>query len=696
MPGRSTPRGAIAAALCALVLLPSAALAVSPSFWRTDTASSFLDGELDGTSVRHDGAVVLSPPFEREAVPDSRYAWAAVRGRDGSFYVIGGTPGRLYRLRDGEFTILFETETSDIASIAIGDGGDVFVGTAPGGEVYRVDGDGTEELFFDTGEDYVWSLAHSPEHGLMVGTGDAAKVFAVDEDGDGELVCELEESSVIALAAFDGRVIAGTAGEGLVIDVTPGRDLRVIYDTPHEEIPGIAPAPDGRLYFAGTSIAFEQAFEENGELGVGLGEGAVYISTPAGSAVELWRSSESPITALGPGPDGAVWVGTGSHGLIFSITPTGDTDLVASLDEEEILSISSTGEGLVVTTGASAAVYVVGSGTAPSGAYESDVLDANTSAIWGEASWEAVLPSGSSLALSTRSGHAVEPDDLWSKWAPVEGDAAGAIASPPARFLQWRVELGQGSGGESPVLRSVGIAFLRENLPPRLGAVTVYDPDETGTSGGGEGAVRQSLPSGVEVTFSLDPPTSTMHELPVMLRGVRTVEWEAIDPNQDRLSFSLWIRGEDEEDWKLVEDDLERTVHTWDTQSMTDGTYRARVVVTDRPDNTEEQALSDERASAPFVVDNTAPTIGRVELELEGGVLRVEGAVEDERSPVTRVAVAVDYGEWKPAFAGDGMFDGRSETFHLTLTDLTKGEHAVSVRAIDRAGNIAVSRKILR
>jgi len=557
-----------------------------------------------------------------------------------------------------------------------------------------VTGVGSHELFFDTGEEYVWAMAYSPEHGLVVGTGDTAKVFVVDQNGVGETVCELEESSVVSLAAIGGRVYAGTAGEGLVLDVTPGDDLRVVYDTRFDEVTGIAPGPAGLVFFAGATIVFESTFEENGELGTGLGEGAVYLTTPSGGARELWSSPEAPITALGAGPDGTAWAGTGSNGLVFSVDHAGEVDLVADLPEEEILSAGLDGGGVAVTTGAPATVYVVGTEPADRGTYESDVLDTEASAEWGEARW-AAEGAGGSVEIWTRSGATEDPGDLWSAWAKVDGDTEGSIVSPPARFLQWKAELSRGRG-TGPMLRSVEVSFLRENLPPVIRYVAVYEPGEAPFEGGGGGGpLSQTLPSGVEVTYSLEPARQSGIELPALVRGVRAVEWHAADPNGDELEFSLWIRSEEEERWKLMEDELSRTAHTWDTASMPDGSYRIRVVATDRPGNTEAAAKSDERTSAPFVVDNTAAEIVRLSVTREEDVV-VVGSVEDALSPITQVEVAVDYGEWKPAFADDGIYDSRSESFHLRIEGAGERETAVAIRAIDRSGNIAVSRTILR
>jgi len=341
----------------------------------------------------------------------------------------------------------------------------------------------------------------------------------------------------------------------------------------------------------------------------------------------------------------------------------------------------------------------MGPGAARSGEYESEVFDARSTSTWGELAWKAGVPAGAGVELLTRSGNTGDPDETWSEWTPVAGRGGGQIVSPSARFLQWKARLSRGSRGAGPELLSVETAYLRENLPPLVSSVTVYEPGDvvTGPAGGtNDSSASQTLPGGVEVTYSLDPIASPDRELHVLLRGMRTASWEALDPNGDVLSFDLYLKSDDEEDWKLVEEGvLRRTLHTWDTAAMTDGVYRLRVKATDRQSNPKESSLEASAESPPFIVDHTPPEFTRVDVS-SARELTVSGVVTDAASQVMFVDVSVDYGDWRPAFADDGMFDSRSESFRLVIEGLEEGEHAVSVRAADRSGNPVVVRKLSR
>jgi hypothetical protein len=679
----------VAMAVATVLLAAASAAPVTPALWRSDTYDTFESGTPVGTSILHDGRIVLSPPLEEHAIPDAQYVWAAAPAPGGAFYVVAGTPGRLCRVGRADAEILFEVETADLPALAAGPGGDVFVGTAPGGAVHRIRKDGSHELLFESGQGGVWSMAYSPDYGLLVGTGDSARVYAIDDEGASRVLYASRESSITALAVIGDRVLAGTGTGGLLVDVTPGRDLRVLYDADVDEISGIAPGPEGEIYFAATSVALDQALEGGDE----SGQGYVLRTTEGGGVVGLSSLEDVPVTSLGRGPDGSIWVGTGVDGRIYSIGRLGTIDLVADLAAEQVLSIMPFGDRVLVTTGLRGSLFVAGPGTADAGSFESEAFDAGSIATWGELSWRAEEPAGSKVAFSTRSGNSETPDDTWSEWSAISGDGEGPIGCPAARFIEWRAEF-SGGRGSSPAVRSVEVNYIEENLPPRVNEVTVYTSSDVSTDSRGDGeSVEQTLPSGVRVTYTSPVFAGPSGPSGAPLGGVRTIEWEAIDPNDDALVFDIWIKAEDERDFRLLVKDLERTLHTWDTQSMPDGLYRVKVVASDRKSNPEELACSDERLSAPFIVDNTPPSLS-LDVARDGTSLAVTGSARDVLSAITRVEVAVDYGEWKPAFAGDGLFDSRTESFRAVVDDPGAGEHSVTVRAFDRAGNVAVTRDV--
>jgi len=590
-------------------------------------------------------------------------------------------------------------EAVDFPALAVAPNGDVFVGTAPEGLVLKVSPDGSSEIYFETGQSAVWSLEQSNRYGLVVATGDSARLFAVDSGGEADVLYASDESSVSTVAlGGDGSILAGTSPSGLLLEIGPGGDVRVLYDTRYEEVSGIVVERPGRAYFSATTVALDQLFDENGGGNGEIGEGSVYRTTDGGGVVELWSSRAVPVTSLGRGAGGSVWVGTGSGGRIYALSGSGEVDLATEVSDDQVISIDTSGGLVLVTTGLAGALYTGELSAAADGCYESEVLDTGVVARWGELRWRAEAPRRSHVRLFTRSGNTETPDRTWSGWTPVEGEGEGRVAAPPARFLQWKAELAAAPEGGGPSLRAVEVAYAHENLAPRVGRVTVYDPGDVSASVRGgfpDGGVTQTLPSGVEVTYSLDVSHGPAQEFPALLRGFRTVEWDAVDPDGDRLRFELWVRGEGEQGWKLLERDLDRTVHTWDSSSMPDGRYVFRVVASDDPDNPPREAACDEAVSGPFVVDNTPPVFDDLSFVRRDGRVVVSGVVRDALSPVSRVEVSVNYGDWCPGYADDSLFDSLEERFEGDCDGPGGDELSVAVRALDRSGNVAVVRRVM-
>src|SRR5260370_20334292 len=92
-------------------------------------------------------------------------------------------------------------------------------------------------------------------------------------------------------------------------------------------------------------------------------------------------------------------------------------------------------------------------------------------------------------------------------------------------------------------------------------------------------------------------------------KGARTLTWQATDPNDDTLSYKVFYRTLGESEWHLLGDNLSQNYYTIDGNRVPDGTYLFKIVASDAPSNTKENALSDERVSDAIEIDNTPPAI---------------------------------------------------------------------------------------
>ncbi len=235
-------------------------------------------------------------------------------------------------------------------------------------------------------------------------------------------------------------------------------------------------------------------------------------------------------------------------------------------------------------------IYRLGDQPGPSGSYEAPVHDSGTASRWGSVSWRADVPAGCDLVFRTRSGNSARPDRTWSDWSgPLTASAGSRITSPNARFIQWKVEM-SGTGGATPILDSVTLAYLPQNSPPVVHSVSVISQAQLISSApksasGSSSAAYSVTVSGDTADTSGNTTTSAGTPTQTLTRAAAqqiTVSWQAEDPDGDRLVYSLYFRAEEETQWMLLRSGTHDTSMTFDADILADRGCYFRVFALDR------------------------------------------------------------------------------------------------------------------
>ncbi len=247
------------------------------------------------------------------------------------------------------------------------------------------------------------------------------------------------------------------------------------------------------------------------------------------------------------------------------------------------------------------------------------------------------------MQLLTRSGNTANPDETWSAWSKAYSSADGEqIASPNARYLQWRAVL-TGDSAPSPVLTSVTAAYLPRNLRPEVASITVHPAGtvfqrpfsgseieiagfEENTSDGRAPSQTQTGPGNIP----LPPPPLGRR---IYQKGLQTIVWKAEDANGDRLQYDVSYRREGETAWKVLKRGIWDPIFVWDTTSVPDGTYVVRIAASDAPSNAPATALAGEMESTSFDIDNTAPRIEAQPAARVGTRSTIAFTIRDDQSP---------------------------------------------------------------
>jgi hypothetical protein len=681
---RLAPALLLAAATLAPAALPGAALAAGTQYWTLRTAADYGQAELDGVALGPDGALAAGPRIASVPLPADAVTWAMLVEGDRTTLAVG-PGGRVLTVRGSDVTT-DSTGEGVALSLARAPDGALYAGTGPAGKIVRLDGR-QRRTFFDTGQKYVWALAWVGRT-LYAATGPGGKLFAIDGEGKGRVVLDARAAHLTALAADgDGGVFVGAAGRGIVYHVDGAGRARALYEAPEKEIKALA-YDRGALYVAAlTAAPLTFAANDAPEPGDGTGQRAVvYRIVPDSSVTLHWVAPQGLVFALAPGGDGTLWAATGSRAALYAIDARGRGTALWSEPDGQATALARSGAGFVVATTSPARLLRV-SPRGDDGRVRSPILDAKKVARWGRL-WSEGEGGGAAARARTRSGNTAEPDSTWSPWRALGND--GAVASPPARYLQWEL----GLSGDARV-RAVTVAWGEVNQPPRIEDFIVYPVP--GRFYEGELNVRrepvtQELPDGRRVQFNAEVPRrGSADALPPWAQGIRPMSWKAADPNGDALSYRLAVRRAGESAWTPIAEGLTNALYAWDTTGWPDGSYAVRLTASDEDENAAGSGLDDELVASPVELDRTPPEITGLEATVDDDVITVRGSGRDARTFVAKVDVALDDGNWLTAAPDDGLWDGARESFTIRLEGVSRGAHLVRVRVTDALGNPATA-----
>lgn len=703
------------------------AAAAEPQIWTIDRRAEVLRGEARGVSVTETGAITLAPRLTRIFNTEQSYIWSSAADAAGNVFLGTGGDGKIYRVdASGKGALFADTNELNVSALAVGNAGELYAGTSPDGKVYRISAAGGVEVYFEPKEKYIWSLEVLNNGSLAVGTGENGRIYKVQTSNakpETSLLFDTSETHIISLAHDkQDNLYAGTDGGGLVLRFAPDGKPFALLDAPLREIHDLAVGVDGSIYALALSDSASASKPNTGSVSGTTADGAsvtavitstdtppleappksrydlttaksaVYRILPDGGSDIIWNSSGVTAfsIAANPSADG-VLLGTSDKGRIYSVADDGRETLLLQSDEGQISTLFNRGNQLFATSSNQGKLFGFGTQTEAEGTYVSTVLDAKTSAAWGRIWWR----SNGGVTLQTRSGNTDKPNETWSDWSAAYSDKNGAqVASPKARYLQWRATLK--SRTDAAMLNEVNISYLGRNIAPEILSIQIL-PTNVGLLANPPMQIDPNIEnSGLDITlFGLQnvviPPRRAYQ------RGARALQWTAEDRNGDRLEYDVYYRLTNENEFKPLRLNQRDNFFTIDGSALSDGRYVFRIVAKDAPSNPSNLSLSGEKSSEAVDIDNTAPTVSAAGApQITGDAARVSFEASDAASFLTRAEYSVNGGEWATVYADDGISDARTERYTVVIPVKSAGEYSVSLRVFDVNGNVGSARASLR
>ena len=722
--------------------------AVETRFWQHDDESDFERGHLNNLSLRSDGRLFLAPEFREVFDSSTPYLWTLAADSQGNLYTGGGGAGngaaKLYAIDpSGKGRLVAELEGLEIHAIAVDRHDNIYAATDPDGKIYKIARGGKPSLFFDPKVKYIWALAFDSKDNLFVATGDQGEIYRITPDGKGSVFFRTEETHARSLT-IDARdnLIAGTEPGGVVIRVSPAGEGFVLYQAPKREITAVAVAKDGAIYAAGVgnkggpptvvltpaplptaspnpaapgaitvSPGAPHAAPPPSLAGTAapaiVGGSEVYRIAPDGAPRKVWANSQDLVYAIAFDLSGHPLLGTGNRGKIYRL----DSDVLSTslidASPTQVTGFAATTKGkLYAITGNLGRVYEIGPGSATSGTYDSDVQDAGSFAYWGRLGFRGTVAA---IKVSTRTGNLNRPQANWSPWMTLVRDASdpvlcarcggGRIASPSARFLQYRVELNAAGSKVAPELASVEVAYLPKNTPPLVEDIDIVPPNYKFPAPSASAAPSTTLtlpPLGQRKTSSSPSLELSASQTLSYSKGWIGVRWAAADEDGDGLIYKIEIRGENESEWRLLKDKVHDKFYSWDSNAFPDGEYLVRVTASDAPSNPPDQALSSALISDPFLIDNTPPRILNLTATPSGSHIEVRWKAVDARSNIDKAEYSVNGGEWLIVQPVTRLSDSPEEEYRLALDRASPGEQVIAVRVSDEFDNQTADKVVVK
>jgi WD40 repeat protein len=646
----------------------------------------------------------------------------------GTLYVATSPDGKVYRVSaSGEKSVFFDPKTKYIWDIAFSSDGVLYVATGDKGQVFAVTPDGKGELFYASDEAHIRVLAFDAKNGLLAGTEPNGRVLRItrpdaksprkDKDSSGSVaegfvLYETSKREVTALAiASDGAIYVAAIGEKQRTISTPST---TIITSPQgtttftSSVGGVTGTVSGQIQQSTPFVAFPPTLSSS-----------IYRLSPEGAPDELWTSRDDVVYSLGLASDGRVLAGTGNNGALLAIDGHGVFAQLAKAGSAQITGIARNAAGKVfLCTANPGKVFSVGPEYEPEGTYESRSFDAQLFSQWGRLDWWGPPPAVAALTKSAaasggeprleffvRSGNTEDPGKEWSRWFGPYSKPGSAVEAPSARFFQWKATIHDGRPGDG--INWVSLAYLPRNVAPVIDAIVLQDPGvraqgNTIISSGQAPSVALKMPPtpnapGVFIAQTITPTKFEQPPQGFREKGYQSVLWSAHDDNDDDLHYSIYYRGENEHEWKVLKEKLDQKFYSWDTTTLPDGAYYLKIVATDAPSNPPALALKTEREGERFQVDNTPPVIEGLKTSLgsfqssqlgHAEVLMVQFVAKDAASGIDRAQYSLDGGDWTLLGPVGSVSDSPVENYEFALGNLAPGEHTVAVRAYDRFENV--------
>ncbi len=311
-----------------------------------------------------------------------------------------------------------------------------------------------------------------------------------------------------------------------------------------------------------------------------------------------------------------------------------------------------------------------------------------------------------SMKVELRANRGRDAVEGWSPWVEaVHQDGGWHAEGLTGRMVQVAISLPDAIS-ESVELDQAKLYFLPQNRRPVLRSFRLISPNFALRERASGNATATSLTLGQVIGSTpktnsnpADQRRQALLSSPLVPEtGAQVVTWTTSDPDGDNLTATFSVRHEKSEAWKDLLVDSESDWFQFDRRTLAEGVYFTRLVLNESAPRAESDRRSVTFSTDDLVIDLSPPTLEAEFTELPGGnfVFRVDAV--DSLSLIAGVRLVFNNGyELTLVHPADGILDSRRETFLAEVSGRDVGTATeVEVYVEDAAANVASTRLQLK
>ncbi len=569
--------------------------------------------QLSNTSVTEDKGITLSyQNTNYYKSPDTLWIGKNINNQ---IYLGTAETATIYQLdQNYQPTEIFTSSNHSLISAIVPDNNGLLVAVSP--ESCLVHLDNAHQVISNTPvpNTYIWDVIPNPKGGFDILTGLSADVYTYHN---------YELSSPITIKTEDHLLKGLYVGDTLWV-----LGERGLYKKNNDQFIAVAMIEGDASSFVYTNGTFYIAHTVTIEKNSANNQQEQYVSklssvsASTGLVQEIYSASGFYFTSIHIF-DKQIILGADQFYVIYDLVTK--KSLFSGLGESKVLELFTRGQELIAIT--SSSLWGINKSQSSEGAFVSEVYDAGNTAIWGAFVAQMSTPANTSVKFFVQGGVTKDPE-YWSDWVALTNNQK--IPIPSARYLRYKAVLSTTDAKALPYVHTVKFPYTQLNLPPVINSTRISLEDRN-------------------LVFS----------------------WSASDANQDSLEYTIYLAEDGMPKIKLGVQT--NTNFTFPLSSYPSGTKNITLVVSDRPSNSDQTALTSEFTSLPVMFDGEVPIISDIAVTKQGDTAKISFSVTDQHSIITSVNYILDGKTTVKLIPNDGIFDSLKEdfSFEIPLTEAT-------------------------